>query len=213
MALHPTGFTVQARTYTRADGETIQLFPMAHVAESDFYQNVLLAFPTNATILMEGVTDEQNLLTNKISYKRMAKSLGLSEQHEKFVPRHGKIVRADIDVDQFSTNTIAYLNLVTMFHTQGVNPANAQQLLSYSPSPDFETELLNDILIKRNQHLFGEIEDHLPQAKYIVVPWGVAHMPWISEQIQKLGFRLQQTRDYKVIRFFHVGKTAADAVE
>jgi hypothetical protein len=209
MTLHPLDFTVQARTYTRDDGETIQLFPMVHVAESDFYRNVLQTFPTNASILMEGVTDEQNLLTNKISYQRMACSLGLAEQHEKFVPRRGKVVRADVDVDQFSTNTIALLNLVMLVHAQGMNATNLPELLQFSPSPDLENQLFDDLLNKRNQHLLKEIEDQLPQTKYIIVPWGVAHMPGISREIQKLGFHLQTTQDYTVIRFFHPTAPAA----
>jgi hypothetical protein len=209
MTLHPLDFTVQARTYTRADGETIQLFPMVHVAESDFYRDVLQTFPTNASILMEGVTDEQNLLTNKISYQRMAHSLGLAEQHEKFVPRRGKVVPADIDVDQFSTNTIALLNLVMLVHTQGINATNLPELLQFSPSPDFENELFGDLLLKRNQHLLKEIEAQLPQTKYIIVPWGVAHMPGIAREIQKLGFHLQTTREYTVIRFLHPTAPAA----
>jgi hypothetical protein len=203
MTLHPLDFTVQARTYTRDDGKTIQLFPMVHVAESDFYRNILQTFPTNASILMEGVTDEQNLLTNKISYKRMAHSLGLAEQHEKFIPRRAQVVRADIDVDQFSSNTIALFNLVMLVQAQGVNVTNAQDLFQFSPSPDFENELFGDLLVKRNQHLLQEIEDQLPQTKYIIVPWGVAHMPGIARAIQKLGFHLQATHEYTVIRFLH----------
>ena len=203
MTLHPLDFTVQARTYTRDDGETIQLFPMVHVAESDFYRSVLQTFPTNASILMEGVTDEHNLMTNKISYQRMARSLGLAEQHEKFVPPRRQVVRADIDIDQFSTNTIALLNLVMLVHAQGINATNLPELLQFSPSPDFQNELLDDLLVKRNQHLLKEIKDYLPQTKYIIVPWGVAHMPGISREIQKLGFHLQATHEYTVIRFFH----------
>src|ERR1035441_6855456 len=68
--------------------------------------------PIYSIILMEGVTDEKNLLTNKISYKRMAKSLGLAEQHEKFEPTRGELVMADVDVGQFTRNTIDFLNLV-----------------------------------------------------------------------------------------------------
>ena len=213
MKLHPGGFTMQARTYTRADGKTIQLFPMAHVAEADFYQNVEQTFPTNSIILMEGVTDEHNLLTNKISYKRMAQSLGLAEQHEKFVPQRGERVRADIDIDQFSTNTIALLNLVMMIHTRGVNAADVQTLVQYAPSPDFENQLFDDLLIKRNQHLLEEIRDKLPQTEYIVVPWGVAHMPGIAREIQKIGFHLQATRQYTVIRFFHHSDEGVHAVK
>ncbi|MEJ0091213.1 MAG: hypothetical protein WDM80_15895 [Limisphaerales bacterium] len=86
VALRPGGIMVQVRKYVRDDGKTIELFPMAHVADADFYQKVSRMFPSNSIILMEGVTDEQNLLTNKISYKRMAKTLGLAEQHDEFSP-------------------------------------------------------------------------------------------------------------------------------
>ena len=96
MTLHPSGFTVQVRQYARADGKTIQLFPMSHVAEGDFYQEISQTFPTNSLILMEGVTDEKQLLKHKINYQKMASALGLSEQHEKFAPTRGEIVPADI---------------------------------------------------------------------------------------------------------------------
>ena len=39
MALRPGGFTVQVRKYVRNDGKTVQLVPMAHVGEADFYQS------------------------------------------------------------------------------------------------------------------------------------------------------------------------------
>ena len=205
MALHPGGFTVQVRTYVRNDGKTIELFPMAHVAEADFYKEVSQSFPTNSIILMEGVTDSDNLLTNKISYQRMARSLGLAEQHEKFTPTRGEVVRADVDVNQFSKDTIDLLNLVMLIHSQGVNARNVQALLRYTPSPQMEEELLNDLLRKRNQHLLEEIKSHLPLSDNIMVPWGVAHMPGISAAIQQSGFRLVQSRNYQVIRFHVFG--------
>ena len=40
LALRPGGFTVQVREYTRNDGKTIQLVPMAHIGEADFYQKL-----------------------------------------------------------------------------------------------------------------------------------------------------------------------------
>jgi hypothetical protein len=46
-----------------------------------------------------------------------------------------------------------------------------------------------------------EIHTQLEQTEHIIVPWGVAHMPGIAEEIQKSGFRLSDTRDYIVIRF------------
>jgi len=138
MALHPGGFTVEVRKYVRNDGKTIELFPMSHIADARFYQQVSQTFPSNSIILMEGVTDKNNLLTNKLSYKRMAKSLGLTEQKQEFTPIQGEWVRADVDVSQFTSDTIDILNLVTLVHAKGLKPEIIQKLLQYSPSPEME---------------------------------------------------------------------------
>ena len=201
LALHPGGMTVQVRKYVRNDGKTIQLIPMAHIADAGFYQKVAQSFPSNSIILMEGVTDNQNLLTNKISYKRMAKSLGLTEQKVKFKPTRGEMVRADVDVDQFSTNTIDFLNLVMLVHSQGMTPETVRKALQYSPPPDFQKQVFGDLLRKRNRHLWEEIQARLPQSENIIVPWGVAHMPEIATEIQKAGFRLDESQEYSVIKF------------
>jgi hypothetical protein len=205
MALRPGGFTVQVRKYVRNDGKTIELFPMSHIADASFYQQVSQTFPTNSIILMEGVTDNENLLTNKLSYKRMAKSLGLTEQKQEFNPTNGEIVPADVDVDQFSTNTIGLLNLVTLVHSKGLSAEILLQLVQYAPAPDFEKQLFDDLLTKRNRHLLGEIHSHLEQSDNIMVPWGVAHMPGIAKEIQKAGFHLDETHEYDVIRFHAIG--------
>jgi hypothetical protein len=201
LALRPGGLSVQVRKYTRADGKTIQLFPMSHVGESDFYRKVAQSFPTNSIILMEGVTDEKNLLTNKITYKRMAISLGLAEQHEAFNPTQGEMVRADVDVEQFTTNTIGLLNLAMLIHSKGLNAETLLEMLRFSPSPHYEEDLLDDLLRKRNRHLLEELQTRLSETEHIIVPWGAAHMPEIAAKIQKAGFRLVETRDYLVIQF------------
>ena len=170
MTLHPGGFTVQVKKYVRDDGKTIQLFPMSHVAEADFYRDISQTFPTNSLILMEGVTDEKHLLKHKINYKRMANALGLAEQHEKFEPTRGEIVPADIDVDQFTTNTLDLLNLVILIHTGGMDAGTIQKLMQYSTAPNFQEQLLNDLLRKRNQHLLEQIQSHLPETEHIIVP-------------------------------------------
>ncbi len=139
MTLHPGGFTVQVRKYVRNDGKVIELFPMAHVADADFYQQVSQTFPSNSIILMEGVTDINNLLTNKLSYKRMAKSLGLSEQKKEFKPTHGELVRADVDVDQFTPDTIDILNLSHARPCPGIETGNhtkADAILTITRNPN-----------------------------------------------------------------------------
>ena len=212
MTLHPDGFMVQVKKYVRDDGKTIQLFPMSHVADAGFYQDISQTFPTNSIILMEGVTDKQHLLKHKISYQRMAKALGLAEQHEKFDPTRGEIVMADIDVDQFTTNTLGLLNLVILIHTGGVDVGTLQKLMQYSVAPNFQEQLFDDLLRKRNQHLLEQIQSHLPETEHLIVPWGVAHMPGVAREIQKSGFRLEETREYMVIRFHGSGSQPQSAI-
>jgi len=204
MSLRPSGLTVQMRKYVRNDGKNIELFPMAHVADADFYREISQAFPTNSIILMEGVSDENHLLTNGVSYKRMANALGLAEQHEAFAPERGQMVRADVDVSIFTTNTLDLLNLVMLIHSKGVNPDTVQKLMLYPQSAHMEEEIRDELLGKRNLHLLEELNDRLLQTDFIIVPWGVAHMPGISREIQKEGFHLAETHDYKIIRFYRV---------
>ena len=209
VTLRPGGIAMQVRKYERNDGKTIELFPMAHIADASFYQQVSLAFPTNAVILLEGVSDEQNLLTNKITYKRMANALGLSEQKVTFAPGRGKSVAADVDVGQFSASTLDFLNLVMLFHSRGATPDNISKLMQYTPPPGFEETLFDDLLTKRNQHLLNEIDAHLLVSDSIMVPWGAAHMPGLAREIQKSGFHLSETREVYVIRFGHRGKSGS----
>ena len=201
LALRLGGLKVYVRKYVRDDGKTIQLVPMAHVGDADFYQKLAQSFPTNSIILMEGVSDDQNLLTNKITYQRMADSLGLAEQQKEFNPMQGEMVRADIDVSQFSTNTIDLLNLIMLVHAKGVNDQSLMMLTRYTPPPHFEKQLFDDLLRKRNRHLLGEMESRLLETENIIVPWGAAHMPEIAREIQKAGFRLKETREYTAIQF------------
>jgi hypothetical protein len=201
VALHPSGLSVQVRKYARSDGKSVQLYPMAHVADRNFYSTISQSFPTNSIVLMEGVTDSEHLLTNHISYRRMAATFGLSEQQKEFKPSEEQMERADVDVKEFTPNTIGFLNLVMRIHSKGLNAASLMELMSFSPPPGFEKQLFDDLLRKRNRHLLDEMQRRLPETENIVVPWGAAHMPEIARELQKDGFRLQQSRDYTVIRF------------
>jgi hypothetical protein len=66
--------------------------------------------------------------------------------------------------------------------------------MNYVPPPDFEKQLWDDILTKRNQHLLKIIESRLTLSDTIVVPWGAAHMPGLAKQIEKMGFHQEENR-------------------
>ena len=201
VALRPSGFTVQVRQYVRNDGKSILLVPMSHIGEPEFYHSLSSSFPTNSTILMEGVTDDKNLLTNRITYKRVAQSLGLAQQVKEFKPSPVQMVHADIDVEQFAPTTIDFLNLVMLVHAQGLTVQNVLRLALYSEPQDFEKQLFADLLRKRNHHLLEQIHEWLDQSDNLVVPWGAAHMPELAREIQKAGFHIEGTREFVAIRF------------
>lgn len=200
LTVRPSGLTAHVREYTRSDGKKVELVPMAHVADADFYGKLSQSFPTNSIVLMEGVTDKRNLMTNGISYKRMARSLGVVEQQKYFKPR-GEVVMADVDVDQFSTNTISVLNFAMYIHGRGINADTLMKLAEFSAPPDILDQLDDDLVTKRNEHLLKELHARLSESDDIIVPWGAGHMPGIASAIEKDGFRLEETQDYTVIRF------------
>jgi hypothetical protein len=174
---------------------------MSHIGDAGFYRQLMQSFPSNATVLMEGVSDEQNLLTNHVTYERAATSLGLAEQQVEFKPAMVRKVPADIDVSEFTANTIDLLNMVMRIHGKGMTPENVQLMMRFQPPPGYEVELFNDLLHKRNVHLLGEIETWLPEVDVLIIPWGAAHMPGIARGIQKSGFELDETREFTAIRF------------
>jgi len=207
--LRTAGITMEAKKYVRADGKTVELVPMSHVGDPGFYRSLSESFPSNAVILMEGVTDERNLLTNKISYQRMAQSLGLAEQQKEFAPTRGAWVRADVDVSAFSTNTIDLLNLAMLFHKRGFDPETVLKLMQFSPPPGFETNIFADLLDKRNRHVVEEVDARLQGTDEIIVPWGAAHMAGIARQLLQRGFRVAETREYVAVAFGgHAGAAA-----
>ncbi|MSU62534.1 MAG: hypothetical protein EXS31_09070 [Pedosphaera sp.] len=201
LSLRTDSLVMRAVKYVRDDGKTIQLIPMMHIGEPDFYKQITSSFPTNSVILMEGVTDRKNLLQEKLSYGRVAKSLGLTEQKEEFTPARGRPRMADVDIEQFSARSIEILKLMTRIHAEGLSLDVILKLMEKSKDPELTREIWEDLLDKRNAHLLKEIEEELRKSDIIVVPWGAAHMRGIGEGIQTSGFRPSDTQEYKILRF------------
>lgn len=201
LALRWDGLAVRAKTFVRDDNKTIRLVPMMHIGEAGFYRQISKSLPTNSVILLEGVTDNKNLIKHKLRYQRTARSLGLAEQQEKFVPTQGRLRDADVDVEQFSERSIDFIDQVGLVHSQGWSLESLQKLIQYSDDPRILDQLVDDLLTKRNAHLLKQIEAELPGSDVIVVPWGAAHMPGIAEGIQKRGFHLSASQEYQTVHF------------
>jgi len=201
MVMHPGGLAVRATTYVRNDGKTIYLVPMMHIGQSDFYHQISKSFPTNAIVLLEGVTDQKHRLKNRLSYQRMASSLGLSEQPREFSVKQRAVRRADLDLDQFSNESVDLIDLIAGIHSKGLNVATLIVLMQKSQDASFEERIWEDLLTKRNDHLLKEIQRELDHYDSIVVPWGALHMPGIAAGIEKSGFKPTAVQEYSVVRF------------
>ena len=199
VALQAKGITVQVRKYVRDDGKTILLVPMSHVGEPKFYHDLAASFPPNSVILMEGVSDRSKVVKTRLDYSRAAASVGGVEQVKAFKPQ-GELVPADVDMSSFSPETLELLKTAMLVHAKGVTAETLPLLMKPTP-PGLEVLLMEDLLTKRNRHLLDVLEARLPKSDSIIVPWGAAHMPEIAREIQKLGFRAVETRDYVAIRF------------
>lgn len=199
VSLRPEGMTMQVRKYTRDDGKTVELVPMSHVGEADFYQDIAASFPPTSVVLMEGVSDTGHLLQEKVGYKKTANDLGLAEQQQVFKPK-GELVPADMDLGQFSKPTLDAVKRAMAFHAQGLNAASLLQLMQATPE-DLPKQMFDDLLTRRNEHLLAVFNERLLTSDHIIIPWGAAHMPGISEGVLKAGFRLQDTEEYVAIRF------------
>ena len=201
LALRSDGLAIRAKTYVRDDHKTVKLIPMMHIGETAFYDQITESISTNSVILLEGVTDNEKLLTPQLSYTRAAQSLGLVEQREEFAPPQARSRRADVDVARFSERTIAFLNLTMRIHAEGWRAENFRRLIQESQGPVFLEELVDDLLTKRNANLLKEIEAQLPGSEVIVVPWGAAHMRGVAEGIEKTGFHVADTQEFMIFHF------------
>ncbi|MES2570847.1 MAG: hypothetical protein V4710_12445, partial [Verrucomicrobiota bacterium] len=79
--IRPSGAFMEERRFQRTDKE-IRLVAMVHIAQRDFYEEIANTLPENASavVLLEGVTDEKNLLKKKFGYANIANALGLTSQ-------------------------------------------------------------------------------------------------------------------------------------
>jgi hypothetical protein len=148
---------------------------------------------------MEGVSDRRNIVRASSNYSKMAEAIGVAEQQQAFKPK-GKLVPADLDMSDFSPETLDMLKTAMLIHSKGVTEETMPILMKPTP-PGLEKRLMEDILTKRNRHLLKVLHEQLPESRHIIIPWGAAHMPEIAREIEKSGFRPGDTREYHAIRF------------
>jgi len=134
----------------------LRLQGMAHIAGQDFYKKIKESLGSRqAIMLMEGVTDEKDLLETPPDYEGIAGNLGLASQRDHFspaeMPENVKVIRADLDTSDFKPLTIEILNFIGKIYAKdGINFSNL--LMMYIKMSDIETSraFLGDLISRRN---------------------------------------------------------------
>jgi len=230
MRLDPGGLRMAERVYKR-DNRTIRLAAMIHVGNKEFYDELAGSIaPGRIIVLVEGVSDDENLLAGSIDYGKMAGYLGLTSQKEMHFrgrviepeelesPRlrsrkagDGKpagevdILRADVDASDLRPPTILLLNAMGKKLQESDSFVNEFLALNSwgekNITPEMYELIIDDILHRRNMELIRYLEKALDRYDTVVIPWGALHMKEIEAEVLKRGFTLQEERERVSIDF------------
>lgn len=225
LKLRLSGLLLEERQLAK-DGKSVRLVSMMHIGAKDFYDHVQASLPANgrAIVLLEGISDDKDLLNSRFSYAKIAKLFGLTAQESSALQRKARSIddddsppetgavsgrldyrRADLDVSAFRPTTIRYINAVgTLFDDPTVERfwrAISEENSPLAGGPDIQQIVMNDILNKRNQHLIAAIDKALQTHEILIVPWGALHLPAIEAMLKERGFQETKRLDRPVVKF------------
>ncbi len=230
MRLAPDGLHMIERTYRR-NNRTIRLAGMIHVGEKKYYDELVGSIaPGRTIVLAEGVTDDHNLLRNRLDYGKVAGLLGLTSQGKmhfrgRFIDEDefeeapsrtdaeveeetagpADILRADVDVSSFRPQTILFID--ELGKHMKADTSMIKGFLSFNGwaekniTPEVNKIIMDDILYRRNKEVIRHMRKAVERYDTIVIPWGALHMAEIEDEVLEQGFELQQERERVSIDF------------
>jgi hypothetical protein len=220
--LKPNGLYMVERTYRQADKQ-IQMMGMIHLARSQYYTDLIAAIPQKSTLLLlEGVTDREELLKEQFSYGKVAELMGLTSQKTSHF--QGRLISkksliklntnenleidllpADIDLSRFDPLTIKVLNALAKKVLNTENPlagyAEFGRWAEQNIPENFDKVVMNDLLSKRNRHLISYFPAALKKYDNLVIPWGALHMKELEQAVLERGFEQTASREHLSIDF------------
>ncbi len=198
------GIYAEERIYKQAD-QTIHLIATIHLADPHYYEEILASVPpAGSVVLAEGVSDREALLERKLSYEKLGRALSLAVQPVELFDSEYEVKSADVDVRDFSPQTIEMLNTAAgIFQSETSLEATAAYYRAAEGFSDATAlmQLWDDIVRLRNEHLLEEIARHAERYPRVVVPWGAAHMPGLERALLDQGFKRTETHRRRIIGF------------
>lgn len=191
-----------AKYYRHAErSNIIYLVPMMHIAQSNFYTQVLAEnYPANTVALAEGVSDKKNLFKSNTDYGALAKIFDLTSQTEAFDLKKAGIkpIPADVDASTFDKTTIEELNKTFSYNIFDLSFEDL--LATQEQDPDTFTNILyhlkTDLIDKRNDYLLKKLKKSQDRYDNIMIPWGALHMRGFEEAITNDGYQIFDQRNY-----------------
>jgi hypothetical protein len=213
LRLTPSGIFMTERVYRKGE-QTIRLAGMMHLGAEEYYRDLAASVdPGRTLVLVEGVSDVDQLLPNRFDYGGIGEALGLVSQDvlefdgrqvslddaeqpddEAEAAPEPHILRADIDVNCFDPRTVEFLKVLgtTLLNRN----ATGSDLVAYNAwtdehlTPDLRDILMEDILHRRNRELLRVLRLTMDHYDSVVIPWGALHMPGIEAAVLAQGFRI-----------------------
>ncbi len=217
--IRPSGLYITQSSFLK-QAHTVALDGMIHVADSAFYDDLKWGVAGARTlVLLEGVTDQDKLLSAGLGMEKLAEFFGLKTQMETGqysrtinqlmakesagdLAADGTITlddsvdvrRADVDVNTFRPQTINYLKAAALLF-QSTRSGRMEDFLKIMEdkkdvlqNEQIAKDAMQDILVNRNTHLIGQIEQGLSTHERIVIPWGAMHLAGIEEYLRSKGY-------------------------
>ena len=164
-----------------------------------FYKDIQQGIPKDRSLfLIEGVTDQEGLLSTKLDYAEMAAITGLASQAKMFEPHKlgYKVRHADIDIATMNSASIKELSTMALNikspQAYFQNWFHGFQISFDSMRTQVHSNLIKqiryDLLERRNATLMQNMYQALEEYQTVVIPWGALHMREIEEVIQAHGF-------------------------
>lgn len=196
MRISPGGLYMTERVYRR-DNRTVRLAGMIHVGEKEYYDAMAGSVaPGRTIVLAEGVTDDGNLLRNRLDYGKMAEFLGLTSQAqmrfrgkmiepeeleepregagEKTPARPADILRADVDVSAFRPPTILLLNTIGRQLQESRSLVKGFLALNAWAEKNITQEMnaiiMDDLLQRRNRVVIGYLGKAVDRYDTVIIP-------------------------------------------
>lgn len=194
------------------NGKVVHLIPMIHVGSKEFYKELSQLDGVKKTlILLEGVSDEKNLL-KPISYRNMAGSIGLEEQVKHFKPqaktkqlqKNISYIVSDVDASQFSQETRTFIN-----KTMAMLDKKSFLEMLFASDDDLQVpgdiaSISADLMDKRNQKVIENLIANETKFDEFYIPWGAMHLPELEREMLQMGYKEVFQRERPVISLMAV---------